>query len=73
METGGIYIDQSKFKRFIGTPEATKFALEGQILELYDKRKKSDRGSSVLPEWREVFDLHSNKDKRDALMNIGVN
>jgi len=73
METGGIYLDEKKLHWLITYWERRKEEMEEEILTKYSKRRKEmGQTAYIIPDWPEVFDLGSNKSKRDALKKIGV-
>ena len=74
METGGVYLDQKKLKVLIRYWAERQVEMEKKIIELYTERRKAmGKVTFMIPELNEVFDLGSNKEKLEALRNIGIN
>jgi DNA polymerase I len=73
MEVEGFYLDEVKLKWLITYWERRKEEMEEDILTKFNKRRKEmGQIAYIIPDWPEVFDLASNKGKRDALKKIGV-
>ena len=73
METSGIHFNQDKLKWIVAYWTRLQDAMEMEILKQYtDVRKAKGQVAFIVPEWLDVFDLQSNKEKLEALRNIGV-
>jgi len=74
METGGYHIDERKLDLLISYWEGQQKLLEEEILNEYDRRRKElgQQTQSFFPEMKEVFDLKSNKEKLEAMHNLGI-
>jgi DNA polymerase I-like protein with 3'-5' exonuclease and polymerase domains len=73
MEVRGFYLDPDKLKWIVAYWTRLQKDMELEILKQYtDIRKAKGQVAFIVPEWLDVFDLNSNKEKLEALRNIGV-
>jgi DNA polymerase-1 len=73
MEIGGVFINRDTLNRSLKYWHARRDELEKQILNIYDQEmsKQGHKRLSLLPEYKEVFDLDSQAQKLAALREIG--
>lgn len=73
MEAGGVYLNKFKLGLLIRYWLDRQEDMESRIIDAYNERRKSmGKLNFIIPELKEIFDLESNKEKKEALANIGI-